>query len=213
MTTTATPPRLAAFPPERPDRPQTPAPLVGRGFFLRAAGDADLPWLRALYAETRADEMAAVPWSDNAKRGFLDRQFDLQHQHYLQHFADADFMTLWLRAEDGGVKDQPIGRYYLLRDASAADTGDHDAPADPLRYDLIVDISVFSRFRGQGIGRALIEASQRAAASAGRGMRLHVLKDNRDARRLYERLGFAITHSIPTHHHMRWLPESLLTRP
>ena len=162
---------------------QTPALLIERGFSLRAARDDDLRWLRDLYASTRAEEMAPVPWPEIAKRSFLDQQFELQHHHYLTHYVDADFLAIE-HAERG-----PIGRYYLQR--------------NPPEH-LLVDISLFPGMRGQGIGRALIEASQRHAQALGCGMHLHVQQTNPAARRLYERLGFASDGSEGSHRHMRW---------
>ncbi len=162
---------------------QTPALLIERGFYLRAAHNGDLPWLRDLYATTRAEEMAPVPWPDVAKRSFLDQQFGLQHQHYLLHFGDSDFLAI------EHIEHGPIGRYYLQR------TGPEH---------LLVDISLFPALRGQGIGRTLIEASQRETHTLGRGMRLHVAQHNHAARRLYERLGFVADGTKGSHHLMRW---------
>ncbi|MFZ5635356.1 MAG: GNAT family N-acetyltransferase [Pseudomonadota bacterium] len=163
---------------------QTPASLAGRGFSLRTLHDRDLPWLRDLYASTRAEEMAPVPWPEIAKRSFLDQQFALQHQHYLAHFGDSDFLAI---ERDG----RPVGRYYLQRVAP-----EH----------LIVDISLFPDQRGQGIGAALIERSQAEAAALGRGMHLHVSVSNPGARRLYERLGFVAGSAENGYRAMRWVP-------
>lgn len=179
--------RLAPFPAERPDRMRTPALLTERGFSLRALRDDDLPWLRDVYASTREEEMAGVPWPAQAKRAFLDQQFALQHAHYLQHYADTDFLAI--ERIDAHGRAQPIGRYYLQRVSP-----DH----------LIVDIALLPEVRGQGVGRLLIEASQRDAHALGRGMHLHVLQHNRAARRLYERLGFVVTHTAGSYDHMRW---------
>jgi GNAT superfamily N-acetyltransferase len=178
-------PRLAPFPPERADRMQIPALLTGRGFSLRVLCDADLPWLRDLYASTRAEEMAPVPWPEIAKRSFLDQQFGLQHQHYMSHFGDADFLAIE-HAQRG-----PVGRYYLQRSAP-----DH----------LLVDISLFPGMRGSGVGTALIRQSQADAAALGRGMRLHVQHTNPGACQLYERLGFVVESSEGSHRQMRWAP-------
>lgn len=166
-----------------------PALLAERGFSLRWLRDGDLPWLREVYASTRAEEMANVPWPPQMKRNFLDQQFALQHAHYLQHYADTDFLAIERIGDDGGVR--PVGRYYLQRAAP-----EH----------LIVDIALLPELRGQGVGRILIEASQREAQIQGRGMHLHVLKQNDAARRLYERLGFVVTHDTDAYHHMRWAP-------
>jgi GNAT superfamily N-acetyltransferase len=180
----ATPQPLTPFPRERVDRMKTPALLIERGFFLRAACDDDLPWLRDLYASTRAEEMAPVPWPDIAKRSFLDQQFGLQHQHYMQHFGDADFLAI----EHG--QRGPVGRYYLQRAAP-----DH----------LLVDISLFPRMRGTGVGTTLIRHSQAEAAALGRGMHLHVHHTNTGAHRLYTRLGFVADGGEGTHRNMRWV--------
>ena len=179
--------RLAPFPIERADRMRTPALLAERGFSLRALRDDDLPWLRDVYAATREEEMAGVPWPPQAKRAFLDQQFALQHAHYLQHYADTDFLAIE-RIGAGRVV-RPVGRYYLQRVAP-----EH----------LIVDIALLPKMRGQGVGRMLIEASQRDAQALGRGMHLHVLQHNVAARRLYERLGFVVTHTAGSYDHMRW---------
>lgn len=151
---------------------------------MRHAHDGDIPRLRALYADTRAAEMACVPWPLAAKQQFLDQQFDLQHQHYLSYYANADFLVI-------EYQKTLQGRYYLLRAAP-----DH----------LIVDICLFAEKRGNGIGRALIEASQIEAAAMGHGMQLQVLSDNTRAKKLYELLGFVVTDSADMHLQMHWSP-------
>lgn len=184
--TVAAPSRLAPFPPERPGCMTTPALLAERGFSLRWLHDGDLPWLRDLYATTRAEEMAPVPWPEIAKRAFLDQQFALQHQHYLAHYADTDFLAI----EQAGHG--PVGRYYLQRAESAF---------------LIVDVCLFPELRGSGTGSALIRQSQHEAAALGRGMHLHVMRSNPGAKRLYERLGFVVTDdSGASHIAMAWMP-------
>lgn len=189
-------PRLTPFPAERPDRLQAPASLTRRGCSLRGLRDADLPWLRDLYASTRADEMAPLPWPATAKRAFLDQQFALQHNHYLSAFGDSDFLAIERKAA-------PLGRLYLQR--VAAHPPGHANGEFPAEY-LIVDIALFPQARGSGIGGALIAAAQQRAAAEGCGMRLHVMVNNAGAQRLYERLGFVLVPEggTPTHRLMRW---------
>lgn len=189
-------PRLALFPPERPDRLQTPASLAGRGVSLCGLVDDDLPWLRDLYASTRAEEMAPVPWPAAAKRAFLDQQFALQHNHYLAAFGDSDFLAI---RRNGA----PLGRLYLQRAAVQAAA---PAPGEFAPEHLIVDIALFPQARGDGIGGALIAAAQARAVREGCGMRLHVMATNPAAQRLYERLGFVVEPDggTPTHRLMRW---------
>ena len=177
------PTELPSFPAPARDDLRMPAPLLERGFFLRPLRDDDLPWLRELYASTRAEELAPVPWPDPVKRDFLDQQFALQHRHFLTHYADTDFLAIEQRGRG------PVGRYYLQRGAP-----EH----------LIVDIALLPDLRGAGVGSALIRGSQHEAGAQGRGMYLHVASHNTAARRLYERLGFRAAGEAGTHQLMRW---------
>ena len=97
---------------------------------FRAIRETDLPFLSHLYASTRAEELAPVPWSDEQKQAFLSQQFDAQHQHYQKHFANAGFDLILL-------DETPIGRLYV------------DRQDDEIR---IVDIALLPEHRGRGIG-------------------------------------------------------------
>lgn len=163
---------------------QAPALLTERGFSLRSARDDDLPSLHELYASTRAGEMAMAPWPDTVKQVFLDSQFALQHQHYLSHFPDADFLVL---VREGRIQ----GRYYVQRHAPEC---------------LLIDISLLPALRGSGIGTALIRHTQMEAAAQGKVMRLHVQQANAGARRLYERLDFVADATQGAHIPMHWQP-------
>lgn len=175
--------RLSSFPPGRDDHLIVPALLSERGYALRSLRGDDLPWLRELYASTRSEELAPVPWPDAAKRVFLDSQFTLQYQHYQTHYGDSDFLAI----ERDGV---PVGRYYLQRTAP-----DH----------LIVDICLFPGERGRGVAAALIAHSQDEAAAQGCGVKLHVQADNLAAQRLYRRLGFTVIENQRSHLLLHWV--------
>ena len=181
----------AALPAEMPlssataDLALEPASFVERGFFLRPLVDGDRPWLCDLYASTRADEMALLPWPEPTKRQFVEQQFSLQHRHYLSHYKEASFLAIEHR-EDG-----PVGNFYLL-------------PTAPEH--LIIHISLLPHVRGSGIGSALIQQCQVDAAAEGCGVRLHVLRSNLRAQVLYERLGFVAEPGEGSHVPMRWMP-------
>lgn len=136
------------------------------GVTRRPETDADLPFLIALYATTRAGELARVPWSDDEKRAFAAMQFEAQRRHYRTVYPDARFDIV----ERGG---DAIGRLYVHRSA-------HEI--------RVIDITLAPTARNMGIGRALLEEVLGDAAPD-RPVIIHVERDN-PAQRLYARLGF-----------------------
>lgn len=177
------------FPPEPAAPMRVSDLLTPPGARLRWLTAQDMPWLRELYASTRADEMAPVPWTPAQKRHFLDQQFDAQHRHYQQAYGNADFLAVC--DPDG----RPLGRLYLQRSAPAH---------------LIIDVSLFPAVRGHGLGTALIADVQRQAAAQGCGVMLHVLQHNPRARRLYDRLGFVVgEQGASPYLRMDWTPSAV----
>jgi len=133
------PTRRPGFPSTQRAPPATPAALLRHGCRLRPLGGGDIDWLRALYASTREQELAAVPWPAATREAFLAQQFELQHRHFIGHYGQAEFLAIEHHAEGA------VGRYYLQRQPP-----DH----------LIVDIALLPHWRGRGLGAALIQASQ-----------------------------------------------------
>lgn len=129
------------------------------------AADAEL--LLAVYASTRAEELAVVPWTDAEKDAFLRMQFDAQDRSWREQRPGAAFGVILV----DGV---PAGRLYV------------DRPADEIR---IVDIALLPGHRGLGVGTLLITRVLDEGRASGRPVTIHVERGNR-ARGLYERLGF-----------------------
>lgn len=172
-----------AFPPLRAAWLPAEADGLPAGLSWRDACHEDLPFFRRLYADVRADELAAVPWPEAVRQAFLDSQFALQHQHYTTHYQPADYLTI----EDAGT---PVGRLYLYRD-------EHEAN--------VIDIALLRAARGRGIGSALLRLVQHTARRDGLGsVILHVEQRNAAARRLYERVGFVVEADTGSHLRMRW---------
>lgn len=142
---------------------------AGAGLTFRPMTDADLPFLSRVYASTRAEELAVTSWTEAQKTAFLDMQFRAQHTHYRQHYAQADWLVVMFGADD-------IGRLYVERWRN--------------QYGII-DISFLPAYRGKGFGAALLTDLIDEAAAIGKAVSIHVEKNN-PARRLYQRLGFAV---------------------
>lgn len=134
---------------------------------LRPVTAADEPFLERVYAGTRAEELATVPWSDEQKAAFVAHQFAAQSAHYAQHYTgmSADVILL-----DGA----PAGRLLVARWE---------------REIRIVDITLLREFRGNGAGSELLAALIAEADEAGKLLSIHVEQQNR-ALGLYRRLGF-----------------------
>ena len=148
---------------------------------LRPMNDDDLPFLRRVYASTRAEELAMTPWDESEKESFLKMQFEAQHSHYQKHFPHASYQII----EKEGA---PIGRLYL----------------DRRPYELrIIDIALLSEQRGAGIGGALMQTVLDEAALLGKPVRIHVERNN-PAMHLYDRLGFRQVEDQGVYWLMEW---------
>jgi ribosomal protein S18 acetylase RimI-like enzyme len=151
------------------------------GLTFRAVTDADLLFLARLYASTRVEELAAVPWSAEQKAAFLDMQFRGQRADYQHNYPDADWLVLMRAGQD-------IGRLYLER--------------RPNQHGII-DIAFLPEHRGRGLGTALLHDLLDEAAAAGKAVSIHVEKFN-PAMRLYRRLGFKTEEDKGVYDLMRW---------
>lgn len=134
---------------------------------LRAATPSDQTFLRAVYASTRAEELAQAPWSDEQKRAFIDMQFAAQDSDYRKNYPTAQFSII----EVQGV---PVGRLYV------------DRCKEEIR---IIDIALLPEHRRAGIGTKLLSELQNESRLAGKALTIHVERFN-PALNLYHRLGF-----------------------
>lgn len=154
---------------------------------LREEGAADADFIADLYASTRWEELAPVPWSDEAKTAFLHNQSRLQADHYRKNYPGA---ALCIIERDG----DPVGRLYLY--------------TSPGEFRLM-DIVLISTLRGQGLGERMLQALIGAAERQSRSVTLHV-EPNNPAQRLYARLGFTLIEDRGVHHFLGWTPSSAI---
>lgn len=148
---------------------------------LRPARPEDEAFLLALYASTRAEEVAAWGWTAAQQEAFLRMQFQAQRQAYQWQYPGADYQIIWR-------EEQAIGRFIVYRTQAEM---------------RLVDIALLPEARGAGIGGALLQALLDEAREAGKPVRLHVTPANR-AVRLYARLGFKLIDETPSHWFMEW---------
>ncbi|MEP7336635.1 MAG: GNAT family N-acetyltransferase [Acidobacteriota bacterium] len=134
---------------------------------LRPVRPDDEEFIYAVYASSRAEEMAIVPWNDEQREMFLRSQFAAQQKHYRGYYPEARHQIILL-------DEQSVGRLYV------------DRQDQEIR---ILDITVLPGNRGRGIGSLLIKQLMDEAAAANRGLTIYVESFNR-SRSLFERLGF-----------------------
>jgi ribosomal protein S18 acetylase RimI-like enzyme len=152
-----------------------PAPVIRAtsipGIGLRACRESDLAFLEKLFATTREAELRQLgDWADAQKAEFVRSQFQLQHDHYTQHYPGA---TLDVVLEG----DLPIGRWYVHRGRNEI---------------RLMEVTLLPEKRNRGIGSALTGELLAEAAGSGVPVVLHVEARN-PARHLYERLGFSVS--------------------
>jgi ribosomal protein S18 acetylase RimI-like enzyme len=144
------------------------------GLAFRPITPADEPFLLALYASTREEELAITGWSDREKDAFVRMQFAAQHRHYTTHYPSARFDVV---LADG----EPAGRLYV----------------DRTPHDLhVIEISIAPAWRNRGIGARLLAELFAEADATGRVTSVYVEIHN-PARRLYDRLGFEAVETGP----------------
>ena len=154
---------------------------------LQAITDNDSDFLFAVYASTRADEVAQLPqWSEAQRQAFLQQQFAAQHAYYQTQFALANFCLICRH-------DEAIGRLYLER------------RRDEIR---LIDIALLPSQRGNGVGGALLHCLLQLAQQLELPVRIHVEKQN-PAMRLYRRLGFVRLEDKGVYDLMHWQPAAV----
>jgi len=136
---------------------------------LRDATAQDETFLREVYASTRANEMALVPWTEEQKAAFLSFQFDAQDSYYRSQYPTAKFQVI---CND----EEPIGRLYLARED------------EQIR---ILDVTILPDHRAQGLGSTLIDELRGEAVAANKSLTIWIEADN-PSQSLFRRKGFSM---------------------
>ena len=151
---------------------------------FRIIADEDKAFLRDVYADSRAWELAHTTWSEKEFREFLDKQFDLQTIGYQQSFIGAIHRIIQLDGVD-------IGRLIVLR-------------TDELLR--IIDLSIMTDYRGRGIGADILKSLINEAVGGKVPVKLSVERGN-PAINLYKRLDFKPVAMNANHIEMIWQPD------
>jgi len=136
---------------------------------LREATAQDEGFLREVYASTRANEMALVPWTDEQKAAFLKFQFDAQDSYYRAQYPAARFQVI---CND----DEPIGRLYVVRED------------EQIR---ILDVTILPDHRAQGFGSTLIDELLDEAIATKKSLTIWIEPDN-PSQSFFRRKGFSM---------------------
>ncbi len=139
----------------------------GPAVALRPAREDDQEFLSQVYASTRAEELAPLPWTDAQKQAFLAQQFHAQSVDYAANHADASFDVVLVEGERAG-------RMIVARRAGEIS---------------VIDIALVPEHRGRGIGTRLMAPLLDEADERGVKVTIYVERFNR-ALALYGRMGF-----------------------
>lgn len=148
---------------------------------LRAVADGDRDFLMAVFASTRADELAALADAPLIET-FVSMQFNAQQHGYRMAYPHAESSLILL-------EDRPVGRMIVDRTAEAI---------------RLVDIALLAEFRARGIGSILLRQLIDEARATKKLLLLSVYRFN-PAVRLYERLGFSKVADDGLYIQMQWV--------
>ena len=152
---------------------------------LRPVVSTDYEFLVQVYASTRAEEMAMVPWTEEQRWGFVRSQFDLQQDHYGKKYPKARHSIIL-------SNNKTVGQLYVAR----------------LEKEIrIVDITLLPSERSNGIGTYLLEQLLDEALSKNVMTRIYVEEFN-PALSLFKRLGFSVAGQEGFHLLMQWTPKT-----
>lgn len=149
---------------------------------VRPETQDDADFLFALFASTKAPEMALMPVHEAVKTHLLHMQFRSMTMTYRTQYPNARFEIVEL---DG----TPIGRLIT------------DVRADCVHY---VDIALLPERRMGGLATALMEAVLEEPRRLGVPGRVRVMSGNVASLRLCEKLGMTVRGQTPPFVELEW---------
>lgn len=158
---------------------------------VRPAREDDEPFLRRLRAQADTERLLLdhVGLKQEEKNSLLQ----IQTAAFAKHYRDVNWEKIHCLIE---INEEPAGAFITMEDK------------DEIR---LADIVVDGRYRGIGVGLAIIQAVQNEAMKSKRPLRLHV-EQLSPLRQFYQRMGFRLLEDRITHLFMEWLPPNLIGR-
>jgi RimJ/RimL family protein N-acetyltransferase len=136
---------------------------------LRPVTPEDESLLFAIYCSGRAQEMAGVPWTDDQKEAFLRLQFNSQTNYYRDYYSGSEHSIVLFN-------DIEVGRVQVVEDEGQLH---------------ILDITILTEYRGQGIGTPIIKKIMDRGATSNLPVIIYVETFSPSAS-LFRRLGFIV---------------------
>jgi ribosomal protein S18 acetylase RimI-like enzyme len=151
------------------------------GYALRLASEGDSDFLFELFCSARS-ELALLPLPKTQLEQLMKQQYEWQQKGYSSQYPDANN---WMIETQSAV----VGKVTLLQSASMVH---------------IIDFIVAPEWRNRGVGSTVLNALKKYVARNSTVLRLSVDRQNFHAKRLYLRLGFAISQTSDTHEQLYW---------
>ena len=170
------------------DPNSTPLGGVQVNLVVRIERDEDEPFLTQLRNEVDHERLLfdQVQLEEEEKKLLLD----IQAEAHRRFFKNVDWDKRHCIIEFNG---EPAGAFIVYQDK------------EEIR---LADIVISQKFRGLGVGFAVVQNIMAESAQSERPLRLHVVKDS-PALQWYEQMGFRLLEDRVSHMFMEWLPPNL----
>lgn len=156
------------------------------GLHIRPSHISDKAFLEKLHHAVRQD-LQYIDADKDLIESIVEMQFKAQIQGYGEQFPDAMYFVI-------EKHQQPIGKATI-------DFSDE--------FVHLIDIAFIPEARGQGFGKAVLQAFQQCAAQVAAPMLLSVEQQNNVAKQLYYQLGFVTQQIQPPYERMIWYPPAM----
>ncbi|ATD10049.1 GNAT family N-acetyltransferase [Pseudoalteromonas piscicida] len=156
------------------------------GLYVRPSKPEDKGFLESLHHSTRQD-LQLIDGDKDFIESIIEMQFKAQSNGYGDQFPNAMYFI--------------IEKHHERIGKATIDFGNNEV--------RLIEIALIPQARGLGLGAAVVQSFQQAAAQSGVPMTLSVLQDNYNAKRLYQKLGFKIESIKAPYELLIWYPPAL----